>query len=106
VRELDIPSDRRGVVVKDVVGLAPGIDVLAHGDVIVEVNRAPTPHETEYRKVLSSLEDGQTAWLFVYRPRPEATFLAKVEVEKKKKKAPAAAAHQGDRRHDPGGAHR
>jgi serine protease Do len=83
-RELEIPADRRGVVVKDVVGLSPGIDVLAHGDIIVEVNRRPTPHESDYRKLVASLEDGQTAWLYVYRPEPEATFLAKVEVEKKK----------------------
>jgi serine protease Do len=82
-RELDIPADRRGVVVKEVVGLSPGVDVLAHGDVIVEVNRHPTPHAAEYKKVLADLKDGQMAWLFVYRPRPEATFLAKVEVEKK-----------------------
>jgi hypothetical protein len=82
-RDLDVPEDRRGVVVKDVVGLSPDIDVLAHGDVIVEVNRHPTPHQADYRKVLSSLHDGQVAWLFVYRPQPEATFLAKVDVEKK-----------------------
>ena len=82
-RELDIPADRRGVVVKEVVGLSPGVDVLAHGDVIVEVNRKPTPHASDYKKVLADLKDGQVAWLFVYRPRPEATFLAKVEVEKK-----------------------
>jgi S1-C subfamily serine protease len=61
--------------------------VLAHGDVIVEVNRRPTPHQADYRKILSSLPDGQVAWLFVYRPRPEATFLAKVEVEKRPEKA-------------------
>jgi serine protease Do len=82
-KELDIPPDRRGVMVKEVVGLGPGVDLLAHGDVIVEVNRRPTPHEGDYRKVLAGLQDGQVAWLFVYRPRPEATFLAKVEVEKR-----------------------
>jgi S1-C subfamily serine protease len=81
--ELDIPADRRGVVVKEVVGLSPGVDVLAHGDVIVEVNRQATPHAADYKKLLADLKDGQVAWLFVYRPRPEATFLAKVEVEKK-----------------------
>jgi serine protease Do len=81
--ELDIPADRRGVVVKEVVGLSPGVDVLSHGDVIVEVNRQATPHAADYKKVLADLKDGQVAWLFVYRPRPEATFLAKVEVEKK-----------------------
>jgi len=82
-RELDIPPDRRGVMVKEVVGLSPGVDVLAHGDVIVEVNRKATPHPADYRKVLADLKDGQVAWLLVYRPRPEATFLAKVEVEKR-----------------------
>ena len=69
-------------MVKEVVGLGPGRGRPAHGDVIVEVNRQPTPHESDYRKVLAALQDGQVAWLFVYRPRPEATFLAKVEVEK------------------------
>jgi serine protease Do len=89
-KELDIPSDRHGVVVKEVVGLGPGVDVLSHGDVIVEVNRRPTPHQADYRKILSGLPDGQVAWLFVYRPRPEATFLAKVEVEKRPEKADKA----------------
>jgi serine protease Do len=86
-KELDIPADRKGVVVKEVVGLGPGVDVLAHGDVIVEVNRRPTPRQADYRKILAGLPDGQVAWLFVYRPRPEATFLAKVEVEKRPEKA-------------------
>ena len=85
-RELDIPADRRGVVVKEVVGLSPGVDVLAHGDVIVEVDRHPTPHQADYRKALATLKDGEVAWLFVYRPRPEGTFLAKVEVEKRPEK--------------------
>jgi serine protease Do len=104
-RELDIPTDRRGVVVKDVVGLSPGIDVLAHGDLIVEVNRHATPHLGEYRKVVGSLQDGDVAWLFVYRPRPEGTFLVKVEVEKRpekkaadeKKAAPARKSAEGRR---------
>ncbi|PYQ42210.1 MAG: hypothetical protein DMF77_13660, partial [Acidobacteria bacterium] len=95
-RELDVPPDRRGVVVKEVVGLSPGVDVLAHGDVIVEVNRHPTPHPSDYRKVLADLKDGQVAWLLVYRPRPEATFLAKVEVEKKP--APKRAADKADKK--------
>jgi serine protease Do len=94
-KELDIPADRRGVVVKEVVGLGPGVDVLSHGDVIVEVNRHPTPHLSEYRKVLASMADGQVAWLFVYRPQPEATFLAKVEVEKRPEKPDKKQARKG-----------
>jgi serine protease Do len=89
-RELDIPADRRGVVVKEVVGLSPGVDVLAHGDVIVEVNRQPTPRQAEYKKVLAGLQDGEVAWLFVFRPRPVATFLAKVVVEKRPVRKKAA----------------
>lgn len=81
-RDLRIPVDRAGVVVHDVVGLAPGIDPLTHGDLIVEVNRHPTPDMAAYRKVLASLEPGHVAWLFVYRPRPETTLLIKTEVER------------------------
>ncbi|HUG54415.1 MAG TPA: trypsin-like peptidase domain-containing protein [Vicinamibacteria bacterium] len=83
MRELEIPGERRGVVVREVVGLSPGVDALAHGDVILELNRHPTPREADYRKVLDGLPDGEYAWLFVYRPRPEGTFLLKAEVDKK-----------------------
>jgi serine protease Do len=79
--DLGIPADRRGVVVRDIVGLSPGVESLAHGDVVVEVNRQPTPDVDAYDRVLASLRRGDWAWLFVYRPRPGSTFLAKVEVE-------------------------
>ncbi len=77
-----LPADRVGVAVKEIVGLDPGTDALEEGDVIVEVNRRPTPNLGAYKKVLASLAPGQPAWLFVYRPRPAGSFLTKVEVEK------------------------
>jgi serine protease Do len=80
-RSLRIPPERAGVVVKDVVGLDPGTDVLDHGDIIVEVNRRPTPDAKTYRRVLGGLRPGDKAWLYVYRPRPAGTFLTKIEVE-------------------------
>jgi serine protease Do len=80
-RSLRIPADRAGVLVKDVVGLDPGTDVLDHGDLIVEVNRRPTPDAKSYRRVLANLRPGEMAWLYVYRPRPAGTFLTKIEVE-------------------------
>jgi serine protease Do len=80
-RSLRIPPDRTGVVVKDVVGLDPGTDVLDHGDVIVEVNRRAVPDAKSYRRVLAALRPGEMAWLYVYRPRPAGTFLTKIEVE-------------------------
>jgi len=79
--DLRIPSDRQGVVVRDVVGLAPGADTLAHGDIVVEVNRRPTPDVAAYRRAVESVPPGGPAWLFVFRPRPRGTFLAKIEVE-------------------------
>ena len=78
----ELPADRIGVLVKEVVGLDPGTDALEEGDVIVEVNRRPTPNLGAYRKVLASLAPDESAWLFVYRPRPAGSFLTKVEVEK------------------------
>jgi serine protease Do len=75
-------KDRAGVVVRDVVGLDPGTDDLDPGDVIVEVNRQPTKDLAAYRKVVGSLTPGQSAWLFVYRPRPASTFLTRIEVER------------------------
>ena len=82
-REFRVPTDRVGVVVKEVVGLSPGLDDLAHGDIVVEVNRHPTPDVGSYRKVLGSLHPGETVWLFVFRPRPRSSFLVKAEVEEK-----------------------
>ena len=79
--DLRIPADRRGVVVREVVGTAAGIEALAHGDVVVEVNRQPTPDLAAYRRAVESLPPDGTAWLFVFRPRPRGTFLAKIEVE-------------------------
>jgi serine protease Do len=82
--EPSVPADRKGVVVRDVVGLDPGTDALEEGDLIVEVNRVPTPDAPSYRKVLATLSPGQSAWLYVYRPRPAGSFLTRVEVEKRK----------------------
>jgi serine protease Do len=82
--EPTVPADRKGVVVRDVVGLDPGTDALEEGDLIVEVNRVPTPDAASYRKVLATLAPGQSAWLYVYRPRPAGSFLTRVEVDKRK----------------------
>jgi serine protease Do len=82
--EAAVPLDRKGVVVRDVVGLDPGTDDLEEGDLIVEVNRQPTPDAAAYRKVLATLAPGESAWLYVYRPRPAGSFLTRVEVEKRR----------------------
>ena len=87
--EMRVASDHRGVVVKEVVGLAGGLELVAQGDLVVEVNRHPTPTLAAYRKVVATLKDGEPAWLFVHRPRPPGSFLTKLEVDRKARSAAA-----------------
>jgi serine protease Do len=81
--ELRVPPDRVGVVVRGVLGAEPGVDALEEGDLVVEINRKPTPDVAAYRRVLGSLEPGAPAWLYVFRPRPQQTFLTRVYVDKR-----------------------
>ena len=79
--EHQIPADRAGVVVKHVLALSPGADALSHGDIVVEINRRPTPDVAAYERALAALRPGDVAWLLVYRPRPAGTFLVRLDVE-------------------------
>ncbi len=79
--ELSLPPARQGVVIQAVLGADPGTDLLEEGDLVVEVNRHPTPDLASYRRVTASLEPGASAWLCVFRPRSRRPFLTRVEVE-------------------------
>jgi serine protease Do len=81
-RDLGVPRDRVGVAIESILGADPGTDALEEGDLVVEVNRQPTPDLAAYRRVLASLRPGEAAWLYVYRPRPRGSFLTRVEVDK------------------------
>ena len=81
--ELRVPPDRVGVVVRDVLGADPGVDALEEGDLVVEINRKPTADVATYRRVLGGLEPGAPVWLYVFRPRPQQSFLTRVYVEKR-----------------------
>jgi serine protease Do len=81
--ELRVPPDRVGVVVRDVLGADPGVDALEAGDLVVEINRKPTADVAAYRRVLGGLEPGAPVWLYVFRPRPQQSFLTRVYVEKR-----------------------
>jgi S1-C subfamily serine protease len=78
---LRLPEGRRGPVVRQVLGLAAGTEAMEEGDLVLEVNRRPTPSAAAYREALRALAPGEAAWLFVYRPHGRATFLVKLEVE-------------------------
>ncbi len=81
--ELRVPRDRVGVVIQEVLGADPGTDALEEGDLVVEVNRKPTPDAAAYRRVVGALAPGEPAWLYVFRPRQRNTFLTRIEVEKR-----------------------
>jgi serine protease Do len=82
--DLKVPTDRMGVVVDDVAATSSGADALEHGDIIVEINRKPTPNMNAYRKTVASLKPGEVAWLYVYRvsTSPRGSFLAKLESDR------------------------
>jgi S1-C subfamily serine protease len=80
--ELGLPRDQVGVVVRSILGVDPGMDVLEEGDLVVSVNRRATPDVATYRDVLDSLQPGQSAWLYVHRPVPSGSFLTRLEVER------------------------
>jgi len=82
--ELAVPGDRQGVVVEAILGADPGTDPLEEGDLVVEINRRPTPDLAAYRQVLGGLRPGESAWLYVYRPKPSGSFLTRIVVEKRK----------------------
>ena len=82
--ELRVPNDRLGDVMQEVLGADPGTDALDEGDLVVELNRQPTPDLKAYRRVLGSLAPGDAAWLYVYRPKERTSFLTRVEVEKRR----------------------
>jgi serine protease Do len=79
---LGVPPDRIGVVVRSILGADPGTDDLEEGDLVVEINRRGTPDVRAYRQVLASLAEGQSAWLYVYRPDPPQSFLTRLQVER------------------------
>jgi serine protease Do len=81
--ELRVPRDRAGVVIQEVLGADPGTDALEEGDLVVEVNRKPTPDLASYRRVLGDFRPGEPAWLYVFRPRERRAFLTRIEVEKR-----------------------
>jgi serine protease Do len=79
--ELQVPADKLGVAVREIVGLDPGADAIEHGDLVVEVNRRPTPTLAAYEKAIASVAPGEGAWLLLYRPSAAEVFLARIEAE-------------------------
>ncbi|MBN2371984.1 MAG: trypsin-like peptidase domain-containing protein, partial [Vicinamibacteria bacterium] len=71
----------RGVMVNEVNAFSIGSEGLERGDMIVELNRTPTPDTESYHRALAALTPGAPAWLFVFRSRLGAPALVRLDVE-------------------------
>jgi serine protease Do len=80
-KELGLEAEVAGVIVEQATGVTSGSDALAYGDVILEVNRKPTPDQAAYHSATAGLVRGQGAWLLVLRPRPRGVSLLRVEAD-------------------------
>jgi serine protease Do len=78
-RRTGLEEKQAGVFVRDVLGLQSGLDALSHGDVVLELNRKPTPDVASYRAAVKQLAPGEPAFLLVWRRG--ATFLVKLIAE-------------------------
>ena len=66
-RSLQLPGRLKGVVVADISDDSPAADVLAQGDVILEINRQKIESVADYNKAVSGVKSGKQALVLVYR---------------------------------------
>ncbi|MBN1548661.1 MAG: DegQ family serine endoprotease [Syntrophaceae bacterium] len=66
-RSLSLPAKVTGVVIVNIAEDRPAADVLAPGDVIMEINRKKIANVSEYEAVVTSLKAGQNMLLLIYR---------------------------------------
>jgi len=68
VREnLNLPARVTGVVVADIDEDSPAYDLLAIGDIIMEVNRTRVSDVREYETIVAKLKSGESILLLIYR---------------------------------------
>ncbi len=61
--------------------LSSGADEIERGDVVLEVNRKPTPDLGTYRSVVLGRPRDAVTWLYLYRPRTAQSYLAKLKTD-------------------------
>jgi serine protease Do len=80
-----------GVVIREIESSSAGADLLERGDVIVDVNRQPTPDAAAYKRIIGAFDADSVAWLLVRRPSTGDVFLTRLDSEMPEE-APQAAA--------------
>ena len=81
--ELQVPADRVGVVIQEVLGPTRGRTPWRRATWWSRSTARPRPTSASYRRVVGALAPGEPAWLYVYRPSQRTSFLTRIEVEKR-----------------------
>ena len=66
-KSLNLPPKVTGVVIHDIAEDSPAADILAPGDVIMEINRKKIANVGDYEAIVASLKAGQNILLLIYR---------------------------------------
>jgi Do/DeqQ family serine protease len=77
-----LPPSLSGVIVTGVNPLSPAEDAdMQHGDVIIEINRAPVRTTNEYRQLTAKVRPGDVLTFYVYGPRTGQRTLRTLRVD-------------------------
>ena len=81
-RQLELPADLRGVVILDVEPMGPADEAgLAHGDVVLEVNRQAVRGLDDYLRVVGGARAGDVLAFYCYVPEARQRILRAVRLE-------------------------
>jgi len=66
-KSLNLPARITGVVISDIDEDSPAYDLLAIGDIIMEVNRKKIANVSEYEAAIAQIKSGESVLLLIYR---------------------------------------
>lgn len=66
-KSLNLPPKVTGVAIDDIAEDSPAVDILAPGDIIMEINRKKIANVSEYEATVAALKSGQNILLLIYR---------------------------------------
>jgi len=81
-RQLELPADLHGVVILDVEPMGPADEAgLAHGDIVLEVNRLTVRGLDDYLRAVGGARAGDVLAFYCYVPEARQRILRAVRVE-------------------------
>jgi serine protease Do len=82
IRRLGVPASIAGVLITDLDATGPGREArLRRGQIIMEINRRPTPSSEAFAAINGALRPGSVAAVFVYDPITDQRLIVSVTIE-------------------------